>query len=190
MDAYSSQFLSYSIGQLVNVGEPPYGFSHFSMECALEIKQFQVNGLAELDLNLSRQQVTDLAQNLSVNPRPLLLPRKGSCFQPDVYKLILSYSQLDILELWEFLFTKNYEDPQRFWALKGGIGELKALDPNIALDQIASLAAWLGRLYSRFQRQNTHATGEIWSNGFCLNQQIVSAEPSAAHCMHISSVQQ
>lgn len=65
MDAYSSQFLSYSIGQLVNVGEPPYGFSHFNMECALEIKLFQANGLAELDLNLSRQQVTDLAKNLS-----------------------------------------------------------------------------------------------------------------------------
>lgn len=35
------------------------------MECALEIELFQLNGLAELDLNLSRQQVTDQAQILS-----------------------------------------------------------------------------------------------------------------------------
>uniref|UniRef100_A0A3Q7JMB0 Uncharacterized protein n=1 Tax=Solanum lycopersicum TaxID=4081 RepID=A0A3Q7JMB0_SOLLC len=75
--------------------------------------------------------------------------RKDSCL-PDAYKLVLSYNQLDILLLCEFLFTKSCEEPQRFWFLKGGIQEglfavssllkLKALDPNTALDQIASLA--------------------------------------------------
>ncbi|KAH0715183.1 hypothetical protein KY284_008088 [Solanum tuberosum] len=97
---------------------------------------------------------------------------KGSCFRPDVYKLILSYSQLDILELWEFLFTKNYEEPQ------------EVLGP-----QRKNWGSPQGFCLLDF-KDNTHATGEIWSNGFCLNQQIVSAEPSAAHCMHISSVQQ
>lgn len=38
MDAYSSQFLSYSVGQPVDVDEPPDRFSHFNMECAVEIK--------------------------------------------------------------------------------------------------------------------------------------------------------
>lgn len=53
----------------------------------------------------------------------LLLQRKDSCL-PDAYKLVLSYNQLDILLLCEFLFTKSCEEPQRFWFLKGGIQEV------------------------------------------------------------------